>query len=211
MTARPAPPRGARRGRRPAGEDTRGLIEEAARGEFAEKGYDAATLRAVARRAGVDAALVHHYFEGKADLFAQAVVLTRVNPGHVVGALLEGPSDALGERLVRGFLAVWDDPGNGERLVAMLRAAQTNDDVAAVMRRVVTDDIVGQVTGHTGIDDARLRGGLAAAQLVGLATTRYLLRLEPVVTATPDEIARWLAPTLQRYLVGPSDPVTRGR
>ena len=86
------PPPTPRRGRRPAGEDTRGLIEEAARAEFAEKGYDGTTLRAVARRAGVDAALVHHYFEGKADLFAQAVVLTRVNPGHVVARLLEGPT-----------------------------------------------------------------------------------------------------------------------
>ncbi len=201
MTARPPAP--ARRGRRPAGEDTRGVIEEAARSEFAEKGYDAASLRAVARRAGVDAALVHHYFEGKADLFAQAVVLTRVDPGRIVGGLLDGPLDTLGERIVRTFLAVWDDPGNGERLVAMLRAAQTNDDVAAVMRRVVTVDIVGQVTRRTGIADGTLRGGLAATQLVGLATARYLLRLEPVVAATPDEIAQWVGPTIQRYLVGP--------
>lgn len=203
MTGRPPPT--PRRGRRPAGEDTRGLIEEAARAEFAERGYDGTTLRAVARRAGVDAALVHHYFEGKADLFAQAVVLTRVNPGHVVAGLLEGPTDTLGDRLVRTFLSVWDDPVNGERLVAMLRAAQTNDDVAAVMRRVVAKDIVGQVTRHTGVGDATLRGGLAAAQLVGLATTRYVLRLEPVVDASPDELARWLGPTLQHYLV---DPVT---
>ena len=121
MTGRPPPT--PRRGRRPAGEDTRGLIEEAARAEFAERGYDGTTLRAVARRAGVDAALVHHYFEGKADLFAQAVVLTRVNPGHVVAGL-QGPSDTLGDRLVRTFLSVWDDPVNGERLVAMLRAAR---------------------------------------------------------------------------------------
>ena len=87
----------------------------------------------------------------------------------------------------------------------MLRAAQTNDDVAAVMRRVVAEDIVGQVTRHTGVGDATLRGGLAAVQLVGLATTRYVLRLDPVVEASHDELARWLGPTLQRYLV---DPVT---
>jgi AcrR family transcriptional regulator len=192
-----------RRGRRPAGVDTRGRIEEAARAEFAEKGYDATTLRGIARSAGVDAALLYHYFEGKADLFTRAVVLTRVNPAVVVAGLLQGRLDSLGERIVRAFLGVWDDPGNQERLVAMLRAAQTNDDVAAVMRRVVVDDIVGQVTRHTGVADSALRGGVAAAHLLGLATARYVLCLEPVVAASPDQLAEWIGPSLQRYLVQP--------
>ena len=200
-TDRPQP--AARRGRRPATEDTRGLIAEAARAEFADKGYDATTLRAVARNAGVDAALVHHYFEGKADLFAQAVVLTWVDPRTVIASVLEGPLDTVGERIVRTFLAVWDEPANGERLVAMLRAAMTNDEVAAVMRRVLVHDIVGQVTRRTGVPDPSLRGGMAATQLVGMATSRYLLRLPPVVDATHDELARWIGPTLQRYLVDP--------
>jgi AcrR family transcriptional regulator len=196
----PAP----RRGRRPAGEDTRGRIEEAARVEFAEKGYDATTLRSVARAAGVDAALVHHYFEGKADLFARAVVMTRINPGVVVAGLLSGPIETLGDRMVRTFLRVWDDPGNNERLVAMLRAAMTNDDVATVMRRFVTQDIVGAVTRHTGVADAAERGAMAASQLVGIATVRYVLRMEPMVQASHDDVARWLGPTLQRYLVDPA-------
>ncbi len=72
--------------------------------------------------AGVDPALVHHYFDGKADLFAQSVVLTRVNPAVMVDRLLAGPMDTLGERLVRTFLGVWDDPENQERLVALVRA-----------------------------------------------------------------------------------------
>jgi AcrR family transcriptional regulator len=196
-------PNAPRRGRRPAGEDTRGRFEEAARVAFAEKGYDATTLRSVARGAGVDAALVHHYFEGKADLFAQSVVLTRVNPRAVVAGLLEGPDETIGERLVRAFLRVWDDPANGERLVAMYRAAMTNDDVATVMRRVVTQDIVGAVTRHTGVDDAEVRGAMAASQLVGLAAARYVLRLPGMVDASHDELARWIGPALQRYLVDP--------
>jgi len=199
-----APPPMTRRGRRPASEDTRSLIAEAARAEFAEKGYDATTMRAVARIAGVDAALVHHYFEGKADLFAQAVVLTRVDPRVIIAGVLDGPRETLGERIVRAFLTVWDDPGNSERLVAMLRAAQTNDDVAEVLRRVLVEDIVGQVTRRTGVSDARLRGGMAASQMVGMATARYLLRLPPVVTASHDDLARWIGPTLQRYLVDPA-------
>lgn len=192
-----------RRGRRPAGEDTRARIEEAARTEFAEKGYDATSLRAVARLAGVDPALIHHYFDGKADLFAQAVLLTRVNPAAILERILDGPVESLGERVVRTFLRVWDDPGNQERLVAMVRAAQTNDEVAEVFRRFVTVEIVGRVTRHTGVADAPVRGAVAAAHLVGLATTRYVLRMETMVEASHDQLARWLGPTLQRYLADP--------
>jgi AcrR family transcriptional regulator len=192
-----------RRGRRPAGEDTRGLITEAARSEFADKGYEATSMRAVARVAGVDPALVHHYFEGKADLFAQSVVLTRVNPAVVVDRVLEGPVDTLGERLVRAFLAVWDDPENQDRLVALVRAVHTNEEVVELVREFVAREIVGRITERTGVADAPLRGALAASQLIGLATSRYVVRMPPVAEAGHDDIAHWLGPTLQRYLVGP--------
>lgn len=200
MTATPPP---ARRGPRPAGEDTRARITEAARSEFADKGYEGTSMRSVARVAGVDPALVHHYFDGKADLFAQAVVMTRVNPAMLVERVLDGPVDALGERLVRTFLAVWDDPDNQERLVALVRAVHTNDEVGALFRQFVAREVVGQVTRRTQVPDPELRGALAAAQIVGLATTRYVVRMPPMVDASPDELARWLGPTLQRYLVDP--------
>ena len=200
MTATPPP---ARRGPRPAGEDTRARITEAARSEFADKGYEGTSMRSVARVAGVDPALVHHYFDGKADLFAQAVVMTRVNPAMLVERVLDGPLEALGERLVRMFLAVWDDPDNQERLVALVRAVHTNDEVGALFRQFVAREVVGQVTRRTQVPDPELRGALAAAQIVGLATTRYVVRMPPMVDASPDELARWLGPTLQRYLVDP--------
>jgi AcrR family transcriptional regulator len=200
VTATPPP---ARRGPRPAGEDTRARITEAARSEFADKGYEGTSMRSVARVAGVDPALVHHYFDGKADLFAQAVVMTRVNPAMLVERVLDGPVDALGERLVRTFLAVWDDPDNQERLVALVRAVHTNDEVGALFRQFVAREVVGQVTRRTQVPDPELRGALAAAQIVGLATTRYVVRMPPMVDASPDELARWLGPTLQRYLVDP--------
>jgi AcrR family transcriptional regulator len=192
-----------RRGRRPAGEDTRSLITEAARGEFADKGYEGTSMRAVARVAGVDPALVHHYFDGKADLFAQSVVLTRVNPAVVVDRVLEGPMDTLGERMVRAFLAVWDDPENQDRLVALVRAVHTNEEVGALVREFVAREIVGRVTRRTGIPDAALRGSMAASQLIGLATARYVVRMPPLADASPEDIAHWLGPTLQRYLVEP--------
>jgi AcrR family transcriptional regulator len=200
VTATPPP---ARRGPRPAGEDTRARITEAARSEFADKGYEGTSMRSVARVAGVDPALVHHYFDGKADLFAQAVVMTRVNPAMLVERVLDGPLEALGERLVRTFLAVWDDPDNQERLVALVRAVHTNDEVGALFRQFVAREVVGQVTRRTQVPDPELRGALAAAQIVGLATTRYVVRMPPMVDASPDELARWLGPTLQRYLVDP--------
>ena len=193
----------ARRGRRPAGEDTRGLITEAARTEFADKGYEGTSMRSVARAAGVDPALVHHYFDGKADLFAQSVVHTRVNPAVMVDRVLQGPLETLGERLVRAFLAVWDDADNQERLVALVRAVHTNDEVAALMREFVAREIVGRVTQRTEVADAPQRGALAASQLIGLATTRYVVRMPAMVDASHDDLAAWLGPVLQRYLVDP--------
>lgn len=189
-----------RRGRRPVGEDTRGRIVEAARGEFAEKGYEATSLRAVARAAGVDPALVHHYFAGKPDLFAQSVVLTRVDPAEVVERVLEGPLESLGERLVRAFLAVWDQPANQESLVALARAAQTNEEVGALVREFIAREVIARITARTGVADPQLRGALAASQVFGLASMRYVLRLPALAVAGPDELARWVGPTLQRYL-----------
>lgn len=193
-----------RRGRRPAVQDTKVKIEDAARKYFAEKGYEATSLRAVARLAGVDPALVHHYFAGKADLFARAVVLDRVNPAVLIQHMLDGPVEELGERVVRTFLTVWDDPANQERLVALLRAAQTNDEVAQLFRTFIAVEVVGRVTSATGIPDASLRGGLVATQLVGLATMRYVLGMESVVNAGHDELVAWLGATVQRYLVDPA-------
>ncbi len=190
-----------RRGRRPAGEDTKGLIAAAARAEFALKGYEAASLRAIARAAGVDAALVHHYFAGKAALFAEVIVQAPVDPVRLVDGILAGPRAGLGDRLVRGFLGVWDEPANHERFIALATAALTNDQLAALMRSFLATEVIGRITRETGIPDAELRGGLAATQIVGLAVVRYGIRMPSVVAATPEEIVRWLGPVLQRYLV----------
>lgn len=190
-----------RRGRRPAGEDTKGLIAVAARAEFADKGYEAASLRAIARAAGVDAALVHHYFAGKAALFAEVVVQAPVDPVRLVDGILAGPREGLGDRMVRGFLGIWDAPPNRERFVALATAALTNDEVASLMRSFLATEVLGRITRETGIADAELRGGLAATQIMGLAIVRYGIRLPSVATAAPDDLVRWLGPVLQGYLV----------
>ena len=196
---RPGEPAAVRRGRRPAGEDTRAAIVDAARAEFSAKGYDASSLRAIARLAEVDPALVHHYFDGKAALFVEAMSLP-VNPSTLIEAILAGPREDVGEGLARTFFDVWDSPPGRERLVALTRSAVSNDDAARMLREFLAREIFGKVAVSMGVPQAHLRAGLAAAQLMGVAMMRYIIGFEPLVRASVDEIVAVLAPTLQRYL-----------
>lgn len=192
------------RGRRPAGEDTRGAIAGAAREEFAERGYDGTSLRAVARRAGVDPALVHHYFDGKAALFAAAMDLP-VSTDAIVAGILRGDPAGIGERLARAFLATWDDPANTPHIVAMLRAGTTHEAAGRMLREFLTAEVFGRVArAASPADDPSvpLRAGLAAAQMIGVALLRYAAPHPPLADAPADEVARRLGPVLQRYLAG---------
>lgn len=185
------------------GEDTRGLIVDAARAEFSAVGYDATSLRAVARSAGVDPALVHHYFDGKAALFA-AVMDVPVDPGAMVGRILAGPREQVGEGLVRLFLQVWDGAETRHRFVALLRSAVSHEDAAAMLRGFLAREVFGRVVRELDPDaeDGDLRAGLAAGQMIGLAMARYVIALPGVVEATHDELAARVGPVLQAYLTG---------
>jgi AcrR family transcriptional regulator len=189
----------ARTGRRPGGGDSRGDILLAARASFAERGYDATSLRSVARAAGVDPALVHRFFGGKPGLFAAAMDLP-ADPGTLVRGLLADGLDGIGDRLVRTFVGVWDSQPAQARLVAMLRAGVAGAEAADVLRGFLTEAVLVPLAEATGLADGRLRASLVGSQLVGLAVARYLLRLDPLADASPDEIAHALAPTVQRYL-----------
>ena len=194
------------RGRRPGGVDTRASIVEAARTDFAAQGYDATSVRGVARRAGVDPALVHHYFGGKAALFA-AVMDIPANPAVLIGRVVEGPREQVGERLVRAFLTVWDTAEGQQRFSALIRSAVTHEEATRVLREFLTREVFGRVvdamagedSGETR-DELELRAGLAASQMVGLALMRYIVRFPAVVGASHDDLVAQLAPTLQRYL-----------
>ncbi|WP_409483838.1 TetR family transcriptional regulator [Arsenicicoccus dermatophilus] len=194
------------RGPRPAGEDARADIVEAARTEFAERGYDGTSLRAVARAAGVDPALVHHYFDGKPGLFAAAMELP-VNPRDVVDEILQAPHDRLGESLVRHFLAVWDSAQGRPRMAALLRAAATHDAAATVLREFVVAEIFGRIAeAHPagspprGPEEAQRRAALIGTQMVGVAFLRYVIELPGVADADPDQLVADVAPSIQRYL-----------
>ena len=190
-----------RTGRRPGGGDTRAEILEAARAEFAAHGYDGTSLRAVARAADVDPALVHRFFGGKPGLFGAAMDLP-ADPGALVRAMLQDGTDGLGERIVRTFLGVWDSPEAQERLVALLRAGASSAASAELLRGFVTEAVLAPLAEATGRPDGRLRASLAGSQLVGLAMARYVVRIEPLASADVDTIAPLLGATLQRYLTG---------
>ncbi|WP_298749025.1 TetR family transcriptional regulator [uncultured Serinicoccus sp.] len=194
----------ARRGPR-RGEDTRAAILEAARVEFARTGYAGTSLRAVARAAGVDPALVHHYFEGKDDLFAQSVVLVSLpgRPASLVSQVTEGPREEVGLRAVRTFLGVWE--ARRSSFEALLRSIVTSEEVSRAVREFLTQEIFGQVVAGLepglGPEERDLRAGLAAAAAMGLAMGRYVVRLPGVADADPETLVQRVGPVLQGYLL----------
>lgn len=190
-----------RRGRRPAGQDTRAQVLAAAREEFVERGYDAASLRGVARRAGVDPGTVRHWFDDKKHLFTATLGLADVEPSALVRDVVAGPVASLGERLVREVLALWDsDYGVTVRLV--VPAVMADPGLRALMPQFLGAEILGPIVRRLGVSDAPLRTSLVASQMAGVLMTRYLVPVEPLASAAPDRVARLVGPNLQRYLTG---------
>jgi AcrR family transcriptional regulator len=191
-----------RRGRRTGGEDTRGAILAAARGEFAGRGYNATTMRGIARAAGVDPRLVHHYFEGgKEEIFVSALDFP-TRPQELVAAMLAGGPDGVGERLVRFFLGLADTPESSQRLRAILGAAVVSDAGARMVREFISRELLGRVAAALAVDRPELRATLSASHMVGILIVRMVIQVEPLASASPDEVVAFVAPTIQRYLTG---------
>ncbi|GII84441.1 TetR family transcriptional regulator [Sphaerisporangium siamense] len=186
-----------RPGRRPGSADTRGDIVAAARKIFAEKGFDKATIRGIAREAGVDPALVHHYFDTKEGIFVAALQLP-VDPSKVLPLVIEGPREQIGERVVRFVLTLTADAQAREPILALMRSAMTNDKVVAMIREFMTHAVIGRVA--TGLGVPLIRMEAAFAQMFGVILMRYVLRVEPVASVDAEELVALLAPTIQRYL-----------
>ncbi|KQZ07843.1 hypothetical protein ASD23_18025 [Agromyces sp. Root1464] len=174
----------------------------AATAEFAEHGYEAASMRAIARRAQVDPALVHHYFDGKQALVAE-VVEVPLRPERVVREALAAPIDELGGRLVRAVLTAWDSGAVRPAAVAALRSAIGQGPVARMLREFLRREIMQRIATALGdADDADLRAELAASQLVGVIMVRYVLEFEPVASADVEELVRRVGPAVQWHLTG---------
>ncbi|GGW60833.1 TetR/AcrR family transcriptional regulator [Streptomyces xantholiticus] len=204
-----------RRGRgRPArraaeeGPGARERILQAARAEFAERGYDKTTMRGIARAAGVDAALVHHYFGTKDDVFAAAIEVS-FEPALVVPQILGQGAAGIGERLARFFIGIWENPATRGPLLAIIRSALTHEAAAKVLRGFVLRHLLERVAGELDVPDPQFRAELAASHMVGIVILRYVIRVDPLASADPEEIIRIVAPTLQRYLTE-RDPVGPG-
>jgi AcrR family transcriptional regulator len=193
----------ARTGRRPGNQDTREAILVAARQAFAERGFDNTSVRQIAGTAGVDPALVHHYFGSKDQLFLDAMQVP-VDPGKIVPAVLAGGRDGIGERVVRTMLTVWDSAAGGPA-AALVRSAVSNEAIARMMRDFVVTRILRRVAKELAIDpaEAPVRANLVATQIGGLIMVRYILKFEPLASAPPETVVRLIGPTIQRYLDAP--------
>ncbi|MBM4829390.1 TetR/AcrR family transcriptional regulator [Actinospica acidiphila] len=194
-----------RRGRPPAAESagTRARILDAAREEFSARGYEKTSVRGIAKAAGVDSALVHHYFGTKERVFEAAVEVAFGPALAERDALLEGPLDEVGERMTRVIIGLWENPVTRTPLLAIVRSAVNNDTAAAVFRRLVASQLLRRIAGQLDRPDAELRAELAAAQLVGIAMIRYVIRVEPLASADPEDLVRRVAPVVQGHLTGP--------
>ncbi|MBA3489983.1 MAG: TetR/AcrR family transcriptional regulator [Longispora sp.] len=200
-----------RTGRRPGKQDTREAILAAAREVFAEHGYDGASIRQIATGAEVDPALVHHYFGTKKKLFYE-VLRPPIDPGEMLPKVLDGAPSQLGERIVRTFLSIWEEPQTRPAFEAMVRAAVANTITARLVQEFFTSQIQRRLQDALSEEVPReelpLRTSLAASQLFGLALARYILAIEPLASASRETVVAIVAPTIDRYLRQPLPQLT---
>jgi AcrR family transcriptional regulator len=189
-------------GRRPGNQDTRGQIITAARHAFAAKGFAGASMRAIAAEAGVDAALIHHYFENKQQLFLATIALPLGLP-RMLETVAAGDRSGLGERLVRTVLGVWDYELQPS-LVAAIRTALTDPGLTQSVGEFLTLEVIGQALPHDDLsaEEADRRAGLVASQILGLVIGRYVLRLPVLANRQTDDLIAEVGPTVQRYVDG---------
>jgi len=189
-------------GRRPGNQDTRGQIITAARRAFAAKGFAGASMRAIAADAGVDAALIHHYFESKQQLFLATVALPPGLP-QLLSQVAAGDRSDLGERIVRTVLGVWDSELQTS-LVAAIRTGLTDPALTRSVGEFLALEVIGQVLHRDDLppEEANRRGGLVASQVLGLVIGRYVLRLPVLVDRKTEDLVSEIGPTVQRYVDG---------
>ncbi|MBB4910262.1 TetR/AcrR family transcriptional regulator [Actinophytocola algeriensis] len=183
-------------GRRPGQTQTRDDILAAARNQFGQHGYNGATIRGIATEAGVNPALVHHFFRSKEQVFVAALNLP-MTPSTIADAILRGPREQIGERVIRLFLGLWSAPESGQTFLALVRSVSSNEHIASLMRQFLEHTVVGPVSAALDLPPLRITG--AAAQGIGLAMARYVIKVEPLASATDDEVVELVAPVLQHY------------
>lgn len=190
-------------GRRPGVSQTRSAILETARALFGSQGFERTSIRAIAAGAGVDPSLVLHYFGSKNQLFRE-VVQWPVDTDKAMEEVVGPGVDGLGERLVRFFLAEWED-GDRHEITALIRSATDHEPAARLLAAFIARNIIGRIAGLIDDPSAELRAALICSTIVGLAIGRYVVPLEPLASAPTDAVVAGVGPTIQRYLNGDLD------
>ena len=190
-----------RSGRRPGPTTTREAIADAARHQFAELGYDRATLRAIAGEAGVDAALVVRFYGSKDGLFREVMALPPEVADAIAG-LANGPRQTVGRRLAEVIVGMFENPRSRSIVLGRIRSASSHPDAAALLRQTVTRD-VGRLVAALTDDEPETRAVLVGSQVVGLALARHVVQVEPLASMPARDVIEYIAPTLQHYLVEP--------
>jgi len=199
-----AMPEPRRAGRWRTGQQNRQRILDAARERFMREGYERATVRAIAADAGVDAAMVYYFFDNKEGLFTEATLTGAEHPLHQLATLLEEGIEQIGPRLVRRFLAHWDEEAGYEPLLTVWRSAAIQPQARKVLHDSLAGPVAQRLAAQFGVADAELRVELVASHLAGLAFARYQLKIEPIASAAIEDLVAWLGPTVQRYLTAPN-------
>jgi AcrR family transcriptional regulator len=189
----------------PGPRDERGVLAarilDKARASFAEHGYAGTTVRAIARAADVDPALVYHYYDSKDRLLDAATTPPQSFLDRIVTAW-QTPEAQLGQRLVRDMLRNWEDPDHGPILRAVLQIAGSEPATREKLRAIIEQSMMGASAPVLDESDRLLRSSLIASQFMGLAFMRYLWKIEPLATMTEDDVVAAVGPTIQRYLNG---------
>ena len=193
-----------RTGRRPGASSTQEQILEAARKLFLERGYQGATMRAIAKEAGVDASLIVHFFGNKLGLFAESVEWP-FEPEEEMPKLLADGRGQVGRNVVALVVRIWDKAGTRNPVLTLVAAAVTEPEAAEMLGEFVRERLFAPLLERLGSDQPQLRANLLASQLLGLGLVRYVLRYEPIASAKPAEVIDWVAPNVQRYLTGKLD------
>jgi AcrR family transcriptional regulator len=193
-----------RSGRRPGPSQTRDAIATAARAQFADVGYDRATFRRIAEAAGVDPALVVHFYGSKEELFREVMELPAAVTMAMVG-IADGPRRQVGRRLAELIVGVLENPATRMVVLGRIRSATSHPHAAALVRETVTRDL-GSLASALTDDEPMLRASLIGSRVVGIALARYVVVVEPLASMSPERLIELLAPDFQRCLAGPLAP-----
>jgi AcrR family transcriptional regulator len=192
---------GRRTGRRPGPGNSREAIAAAARAQFAEVGYDRATIRSIAAAAGVDPALVMRFFGSKEALFRDVMALPAA-AADALERLADGPRETIGRRLAEVVVGLLENPATRPVVLGRIRSATSHPDAAALVRETVTRDLL-RLAAAVSDDEPEARAVLAGAHVVGIAFARYVVCVEPLASLPAADVVDYVAPTFQRYLVEP--------